>query len=105
MGAIWLVSEGLLRRRWRSLIVLALIIGVVGAVTLSAAAGARRTASSLDRFKRASRSADIELAVADPTAAQLRRLTDAPGVAAVAVLRAYGFVLARGPDLELQAAL
>ena len=76
------------------------LIGVVGGVSLSAAAGARRTATSLDRFRRTSRAADVELAIAPPTAAQISLLRHSPHVVAVGTLNAFAFVLSRGPDLE-----
>lgn len=41
-----------LRQRWRSTIAIALLIGVVGAIVLGAAAGARRADTALDRFNR-----------------------------------------------------
>jgi hypothetical protein len=81
-----------LRRRWRSTLALALIVGIVGAVVFAAVAGARRSDSALARFNASSRSADIEVSPGEPspTGAQLAQLRNASGVAAVGVLRVYG---------------
>ena len=80
------------RRRWRSVLALVVLVGVVGAVVLAAAAGARRSATALERFSAASRSGDLSLSPAlgyTPTPAQLSALRRVPDVAAVAVLRFY----------------
>ena len=53
MRAVWMLAGSDLRRRWRSVIVLTLFVGVAGAVVLALVAGARRTESSaLARFER-----------------------------------------------------
>lgn len=89
------------RRRWRTVVALALLIGVVGALALAIAAGARRTGSSFGRFRDYSRSADVELAViGEPTAEQLRELGREKTVAAVATLRAYGVAVSELRPLE-----
>src|SRR5512140_727581 len=82
-----------MRQGWRRIVALALLIGVVGGTALALAAGARRTDSSLDRFRRASRAADVELAVrGTPSAAELRLLRSAASIVAVAPLRAIGVI-------------
>ena len=48
--AVGLVARSEVRSRWRALLGLALLVALVGTVALSAFAGARRTASALDRF-------------------------------------------------------
>lgn len=58
MGAVGIVAGHMLRRRVRSVVMLTLLVGVVGAVVLATAAGARRTGSALDRFNASSRMAD-----------------------------------------------
>ncbi|HEU5306840.1 MAG TPA: hypothetical protein VFW97_05910, partial [Acidimicrobiia bacterium] len=63
MGAVRMLARSELRRRWRSVVVLTLLVGVSGAVVLALIAGARRTESSLARFERESRAADLELDV------------------------------------------
>jgi len=49
-GGVWLWVRAELRGRWRSWVGVVLLIGLAGGATLAALAGARRTASSFDRF-------------------------------------------------------
>ena len=53
---------------------IALLIGIAGAAVLVAAAGARRTASSLDRFRAESRAGDVELDISSATPEQIAEL-------------------------------
>lgn len=64
--ALWVRADW--RRRRRMLVALALLAGFAGAVVLTATAGARRTASSFERFAKASSGADVavEMRVDDP---------------------------------------
>ncbi|HEV3280263.1 MAG TPA: FtsX-like permease family protein, partial [Acidimicrobiales bacterium] len=50
MGAVRLVFEAELRRRWRSWLAIALLVGVVGGLVLAAAAAGRRTENAFPRF-------------------------------------------------------
>src|ERR1700681_1701317 len=50
MGLIWLQSRAELRHRWRTVVLLALIVAVGGGVALTTLAGARRTDSAMARF-------------------------------------------------------
>jgi ABC-type lipoprotein release transport system permease subunit len=50
MAAIWLTAQAEWRRRWRSLLVLALLAGFAGGVTLAAFTGSRRADTSFDRL-------------------------------------------------------
>jgi ABC-type lipoprotein release transport system permease subunit len=93
-----------IRRRWGSIALLTVLVGFVGVVVLASVAGARRTASSLDRFETASLSADVEVAAGDATAEQLREFRRTPNVAAVGALRQLtlfgerqGFLPTAGP--------
>ena len=61
MGAVRLLARSELRRRWRSVVVLTLLVGFVGAVVLALLAGARRTDTSLQRFEHASRVGTVEI--------------------------------------------
>jgi hypothetical protein len=50
MAPVWLLLRCDLRWRWRSLLVVALLVGLVGAVVLTVVAGARRTESAYPRL-------------------------------------------------------
>ena len=89
-----------IRRRWRGALALTLLIGIVGAIVLATSAGARRTSTALERFRDASLSADIELAVGGADPVQLDRLRHLDGVAAVAILNARGVQVPGVPDLQ-----
>jgi ABC-type antimicrobial peptide transport system permease subunit len=97
--AVRLLAWSELRRRWRSAVALALLVGVLGAIVLAAAAGARRSDSALARFRASSRSADVTFLTAfqyTPTPAQLRAVRNVPDVAAVGAVR---FFAAEGKGL------
>jgi hypothetical protein len=107
MGAVRMLAGGLVRRHWRRVAALALLVGVVGAVVLSSAAGARRSSTALARFNRATRSADLQILVGDlalPTSAQLSAMGRVQGVDAFAVLHVFAIVVRRAPDLSAIAA-
>src|SRR5205823_13475234 len=89
-----------LRRRWRRRVVLALLVGVVGAVVLSAVAGARRTGSALRRFNASSRAGDLELLVGDATPSQLQAFAGVDGVDSFAPLRGDALTFPRAPHLQ-----
>jgi ABC-type lipoprotein release transport system permease subunit len=59
MGPAWLVLRADLRRRWRPMLAMALLIGLVGGVVLVSAAGARRTDTAYPRFLSRSHAADL----------------------------------------------
>lgn len=92
-----------IRRRWRSVVALTLLVGAVGAIVLATAAGARRSDSSLARFNTYSRSSDLEMSIGIPTASQLSAFRRAPGVAALAHLHAYAFVIKGYENLAIAA--
>ena len=100
MGAVRLVVGCDLRRRWRRVVLLAMLIGLVGGTSMSVAAGARRTGTALTRFRRSSGAADLEIDGGAPTVGQRRALERIPQVAAIGSLDAYGLVLPIAPDFE-----
>lgn len=101
VGAVSMLTGLEVRRQWRRVVALTVLVGLVGAAVLTLVAGARRTGSSLERFRSSSRSADVELAVLGrPTTAQLEELDRTPGVIATAAFRAFGIVLDGLPNLE-----
>src|SRR2546430_7779930 len=59
MGAVWLRLRAELRQQWRTWLALAVLVGLIGGVALTAAAGARRTDTAYPRFLRASHAADL----------------------------------------------
>src|SRR5215831_11767354 len=59
MGAVWLRLRAELRRQWRAWLALAVLLGVIGGIALTAAAGARRTDTAYPRFLRRSNAAQL----------------------------------------------
>lgn len=57
-----LVLAGAWQARWRSLLVLALTVGLAGGAALAGIAGARRSSTALDRFEAAARTLDVFIA-------------------------------------------
>jgi FtsX-like permease family len=62
MGPAWMCARADLRRRWKSAVAIALLIGVAGAVVLCAYAGGRRTDSAYPRYLAATHAADLLVA-------------------------------------------
>jgi hypothetical protein len=96
---VWLVAGRDLRRRWRRVVALALLVGVAGAFTFALAAGARRTRTALDRFQTSSRAADLELDTA-ATPEQVAALRALPGVRAAGALKAIALFFPQAPDFQ-----
>src|SRR5205823_10581028 len=59
MGAVWLRLRAELRQQWRTWLALAVLVGLIGGVALTAAAGARRTDTAYPRFLRGSHAAGL----------------------------------------------
>ena len=98
--AVRLLALRELKRRWRATVVLALLVGIVGALVLAALAGARRSDSALARFTATTRSADVSLLPAflyRPTAAEAEALRRVPQVDEIAVLQQYAITLVGTP--------
>jgi ABC-type lipoprotein release transport system permease subunit len=100
MGAVRMVARSEVRQRTGRLALITILVAVVGAVVLSTAAGARRTASSLERFRTASRSADLEVFVGDATPAQMAAFRRVPGVAAFAAFRGSALSFPKARNLQ-----
>ncbi|WP_026877463.1 ABC transporter permease [Jiangella gansuensis] len=88
MSAAWLRLD--LRRRWRSLLVLALLVAFAAGIVMTAVAGARRGASAMDRLQDVTTPATVLVAPATPDFdwAPVREL---PGVEALGRLVGTGF--------------
>jgi ABC-type antimicrobial peptide transport system permease subunit len=59
MGSVWLGLRVDARLRWRALVGLALLLGLIGGVVLAAAAGARRTDTAYPRLLRGANAAQV----------------------------------------------
>jgi hypothetical protein len=68
MGAAWLTLRADLRRRWRPMLGMVLLIGLVSGVVLVAAAGARRTSTAYPRLLRWASAAQLDLVPGQPRA-------------------------------------
>ncbi|MGH9135888.1 MAG: FtsX-like permease family protein [Acidimicrobiales bacterium] len=95
MGAVLVVARAELRRRWRSLALIVVVVGLAGGATLGSIAGARRTSSSFDRLLAWTRSQDVLVLGFDVAADDVARVRALPGVKAVGVGRLMGLA---GPD-------
>ncbi|HKY14917.1 MAG TPA: FtsX-like permease family protein [Microthrixaceae bacterium] len=87
MRAVLMLSGVELRRRWWSVILVTVLVGAIGSVVLATAAGARRSASALERFNEYSRPATLQIE-GEFTRDQVRDLRRVDGVLGVAVLDA-----------------
>jgi FtsX-like permease family len=63
MAAVWTLARARLRARWRSLLGLALLVGVASGAVMAAAIGARRTDTAYARLLEATRAEDVEVEV------------------------------------------
>ena len=61
MATIWLRLRADLRLRWRALVGLALLLGLIGGVVLTAAAGARRTDTAYPRLLSWANAAQVDI--------------------------------------------
>jgi ABC-type lipoprotein release transport system permease subunit len=66
MGAVWLRLRAELRHQWRVWLALATLLGVIGGIALTAAAGARRTDTAYPRLLHWSHAADLAVSPAWP---------------------------------------
>jgi hypothetical protein len=105
VGAGRIVAASIVRRRWRSAIVVMLLVGVSGAIVFAALAVARRSASALTRFNAYSRPSDLEISAGSPTAAQLDVFAHAAGVAGVGLINAYDMNVDGLPNLKIAASV
>ena len=86
MNAVRLRLANELRTRWRSWLAFSLLLGLVGGVVLTAAAGARRTDTAYPRFQRATAAADLLVAANGFGGRFGDEIRDLPGVTVFARL-------------------
>jgi hypothetical protein len=79
--AAWLTARAEWRQRWRSLVVLAVLAGLAGGVTLAAYAGSRRAATSFDRLLESQKTPNLIVELDDaPDDELVRKAARLPGV-------------------------
>ncbi|SEF08716.1 ABC transporter permease [Jiangella alba] len=97
MAAAWLRLE--LRRRWRSLLVLALLVALAAGTVMTAVAGARRGASGMDRLQAATQPATV-LVVPNIPGFDWAPVRALPGVEALGRLAFTGYEIDGRPGGE-----
>lgn len=75
------VAGSRVRRRWRSLLLLGVMAGLVGGVVLGAVAGARRTSSAYDRLVERSSFPDAFVQLVEPRPGLPEEIAELPSVA------------------------
>ncbi|HYB17440.1 MAG TPA: FtsX-like permease family protein, partial [Streptosporangiaceae bacterium] len=91
MATVWLRLRGDFRLRWRALAVLALLLGLVGGVVLTAAAGARRTETAYPRLLQWANASQVTISPFSngPTPGYYTAVARLPQVAAVWTANQY----------------
>jgi hypothetical protein len=82
MAAIWLTARAEWRQRWRSFVVLVLLAGLAGSVTLAAFTGSRRADTSFARLEERLKDPNLVVGTGDqrPDADDVREAASWPGV-------------------------
>src|SRR5271170_6606643 len=95
MGSVWLSLRADFRLRWRPLAGLALLIGLIGGLVLTAAAGARRTDTAYPRLLQWAGAAQVDILPAGngPTAGYFAALARLPQVEAMSTASLYQILL------------
>jgi ABC-type antimicrobial peptide transport system permease subunit len=94
MGALRLTLRAELRRRWRPMLMLALLLGITGGVVLTAAAGAVRTDTAYPRLMRWANAPQANVIVKDaPVPAFFAALRRLPQVTASSTEGLFNFTL------------
>ena len=87
MNVVLLLVRTRLRSSWRAALVLVVLVGLGGGVTLAVAAGARRTAAANEAIMRAANAPDAATSYADQHPDEvLSLLEDIPGIDALSIL-------------------
>ena len=93
MGGILFAARADLRHRWRSILVMALVIGIAGGVVLASFAGARRTRSAFDRLRTETRAGDLSINLASAGTRFAARIGNLPEVESWAQLKVMAATL------------
>jgi FtsX-like permease family len=106
MATVGLALRADVRRQWRALLGLVLLLGLAGGVVLTAAAGARRTDTAYPRLLNWANASQVEVNPGDPVPEYYAALTRLPQVAGLASVNQYNLALPvshRTPDTQLEA--
>ena len=95
MGSVWLSLRADFRLRWRPLAALALLLGLIGGVVLTAAAGARRTDTAYPRLLQWARASQVDILpdANGPTPGYFSAVRRLPQVAAMSMDSLYQVIL------------
>jgi putative ABC transport system permease protein len=93
MAPVWFALRAGMRRRWRTLVSLALLLGLAGGVVLTAAAGARRTDTAYPRLLTWANASQVTALLGGLDPAYFAALHRLPQVAAVATAMQYNIAL------------
>ena len=107
MDTLWLALHSDLRRKWRALVSLTLLLSLAGGVVLTAAAGARRTDTAYQRLLNWANAAQLDVVPGGLAPAYFAALTRLPQVAAMSSAIQYNLGLPvsgrQFPDTQLEA--
>ena len=106
MATVWLALRADVRRQWRALLGLVLLLGLAGGVVLTAAAGAQRTDTAYPRLLTWANASQVQVAPGEPDPAYFAALARLPQVAAAAPVNQYTVALPvphAAPDAQVQA--
>jgi hypothetical protein len=98
MAAVLARFRAELRARWRAMLLLAVLAGMAGGVVLAAVAGARRTATVMDRFLAYHQATNVGFGVRPPDPDAVRRLPQVADVAEGGYLAMVAATPSGGPD-------
>ncbi len=93
MAMVWLWLRADVRRQWRALLGLALLLGLVGGVVLTAAAGARRTDTAYPRLLTWANAAQADVIPGNPDPPYFAALARLPQVTAMSSAILYNLAL------------
>jgi len=105
MATVWLALRADVRRQWRALLGLVLLLGLAGGVVLTAAAGARRTDTAYPRLLSWANASQAVVNPSYPDPGYYAALTRLPQVAALATVNQYTLALPSShgaPDSQVE---
>jgi hypothetical protein len=98
MRSVGMLTRIRLRRRWLSVVVVAVVVAIAGGIVLTGLAGARRTRSALDRLGDRTRASNAAILLFDgPDPAFTARVRRLPGVRAMGASEVWAAGLVEDP--------